>query len=73
MKHFNIGYAWLLPSVLALLPRMVAAQDAASTRVPSSSVWTMSRMIPRLAWFAHRCNRAHRLASKLRSIYAVFS
>ncbi len=30
MKHFNIGYAWLLPGALALLPHMVSAQDEAS-------------------------------------------
>jgi hypothetical protein len=35
MKRFNIGYAWLLPGVLALLPRMVAAQDAASAEAPT--------------------------------------
>ena len=34
MKPFNIGYVWLLPGVLALLPRMVAAQDEASAEAP---------------------------------------
>lgn len=35
MKQFNIQVAWLLPGVLALLPRIVVAQDDVSAETPS--------------------------------------